>query len=55
VGCILPSKFLLPDKTAATIKSPSFIASSTSSFIGPEFPMHVVHPYPTVLNPNLFK
>jgi hypothetical protein len=30
----------------------SVIADATASLISPEFPMHVVHPYPTILNPS---
>ena len=38
--------------TDATTRSPCFTAASISHGSGPEFPMHVVHPYPTVWNPS---
>src|SRR5215203_3852972 len=47
-----PSKFLLPERTAATTRSFSSTAAEISSASGPEFPMHVVHPYPTTSNFN---
>src|SRR5204863_3487254 len=45
-----PSKFLLPDSTEQTTSSHSAIAFETASGSGPEFPMHVVQPYPTRCN-----
>src|SRR5213075_1351985 len=45
-----PSKFLLPDSTEQTTSSHSAIAFETASGSGPEFPMHVVQPYPTRWN-----
>jgi hypothetical protein len=42
-----PSKLRLPDSTATTLRSSLVDAAATSSISGPEFPMHVVHPYPT--------
>src|SRR5581483_2085705 len=40
-----PSKFLLPLKTAATVRSFFLTASAIGSGKGPLFPMQVVHPY----------
>ena len=54
-GDILPSKFLFPDKTDTPYKFLFWIASTILSASGPEFPIHVVHPYPTKLNPSLSK
>src|SRR4051812_4623225 len=45
-----PSKLRLPDSTLATTRSPASIASDTGWGGGPELPMHVVQPYPTVWN-----
>src|SRR5829696_2783512 len=45
-----PSKFLLPERTAATTRSFSSTAAEISSASGPELPMHVVQPYPTTSN-----
>src|ERR671929_397146 len=45
-----PSKLRLPERTAATTRSFSSMASEIFSGKGPELPMHVVHPYPTRLN-----
>src|ERR671920_1048552 len=42
-----PSKLRFPERTAATTRSFSSTACEISSAKGPEFPMHVVHPYPT--------
>src|SRR5699024_5157097 len=39
----------------ATVKSCSVIACSISGRKGPEFPIHVVQPYPTRLKPSLSK
>src|SRR3970282_2156016 len=47
-----PSKLRLPESTAATTNCPSSIARDTASGNGPEFPMQVVHPYPTTPNPS---
>src|SRR5438067_9689716 len=47
-----PSKLRFPDRTEQTLRSPSRISSEISSGSGPELPMHVVHPYPTRLNPS---
>jgi hypothetical protein len=41
---IRPSKFRLPDSTAATARSASFTASLIAGGSGPEFPMQVVQP-----------
>ena len=43
---------LFPDKTPQATRSPFSIASATSSESGPLFPIHVMHPYPTRLNPS---
>src|SRR6202023_3995276 len=48
-----PSKFRLPDSTAAATRSLSLIVLDISGGSGPEFPMQVVQPYPTRLNPSL--
>src|SRR5918997_110813 len=45
-----PSKLRLPERTAATTRSFSSTAFEISSAKGPEFPMHVVQPYPTTSN-----
>src|SRR6187431_137408 len=45
-----PSKFRLPDRTAAATRPPSVTARSIGSGSGPLFPMQVVQPYPTRLN-----
>ena len=42
--CTRPSKFLLPDSTDETTRSPCVIAFEISSGSGPELPMHVVQP-----------
>ena len=39
-----PSKFRLPESTAATIRSCSVTALAMCSGSGPEFPMQVVQP-----------
>ena len=52
-GLIRPSKFRFPDNTDTTAKSLAWTAALTSAINGPEFPIHVVHPYPTKLKPNL--
>ena len=41
--------------TEPTIRFDSSIAASISSGIGPELPIQVVHPYPTLLNPSAAK
>src|SRR6266516_1543934 len=46
------SKFRFHDSTEQTTRSPSTIAAEIASDSGPEFPMHVVHPYPTVWKPS---
>src|SRR2546421_11362469 len=46
------SKLRLPESTAHTTSSPSLTAREIGSGSGPELPMHVVQPYPTVLNPS---
>src|SRR6185312_959228 len=48
-----PSKFRLPDSTLATTRSRASMASEIGCGSGPELPMQVVHPYPTVLKPSL--
>src|SRR3712207_967698 len=45
-----PSKLRFPERTAATTRSFSLTAAEISSGSGPEFPMQVVHPYPTTSN-----
>ena len=52
-GLMRPSKLRLPESTAATARSLSCTAALISAGSGPEFPMHVVQPYPTRLNPSL--
>src|SRR3954447_2460884 len=47
-----PSKLRLPLRTDATIRFRSFTMAATGSGSGPLLPMHVVHPYPTTLNPS---
>src|SRR3954452_6371561 len=47
-----PSKLRLPLSTEHTARSASFTAAEISSGSGPEFPMHVVQPYPTRLKPS---
>src|SRR5512134_1308225 len=47
-----PSKLRLPDNTAATVSWPSSMALDTGSGRGPELPMQVVQPYPTIWNPR---
>jgi hypothetical protein len=42
------SKLRLPDSTEHTTRSPSATAAEIGSGSGPEFPMQVVQPYPTV-------
>ena len=54
-ACTLPSKLRLPESTEQATKSPSVIALLTGSGIGPEFPIQVVQPYPTVWKPKEFK
>ena len=51
-GWILPSKFLLPEITLQTFKSPDSINSETFFDKGPELPIHVVQPYPTISKPK---
>ena len=51
-GWILPSKFLLEDAMAATTRSLALMELETSSDSGPEFPMHVMQPYPQTWNPS---
>ena len=46
------SKFRFPDSTEQTTRSPSTTAFEIASGSGPEFPMHVVQPYPTVWKPS---
>ena len=46
------SKLRFPDSTAAQTRSFVVIASSMRASSGPEFPMHVVQPYPTTSNPS---
>src|SRR5215468_11181102 len=48
-----PSKFRLPDSTAAATRSLSLMVLDISGGSGPEFPMQVVQPYPIRLNPSL--
>ena len=43
-GWIRPSKFRLPDRTAATTRSWSSTALAIGGSSGPELPMHVVQP-----------
>src|SRR6185503_20847777 len=45
-----PSKLRLPERTETTTSFFSSIALEMSWGSGPELPMHVVHPYPTVWN-----
>src|SRR5919202_3867385 len=45
-----PSKLRFPERTAATTRSFSSTALEICAGSGPEFPMHVVHPYPTISN-----
>src|SRR4026209_1355033 len=47
-----PSKLRFPDRTATTVSFSASTTLATSSGSGPEFPMHVVHPYPTRLKPS---
>src|SRR6266540_5416610 len=47
-----PSKLRLPDNTDATTRLWSLTIDDTGSGSGPLLPMHVVHPYPTRLNPS---
>src|SRR5215217_3733146 len=47
-----PSKFRLPLSTDATTRLRSRTSAATSSGSGPLLPIHVVHPYPTRLNPR---
>src|SRR6266480_5783229 len=47
-----PSKLRLPESTEATDRSPLVMASEISGASGPEFPMHVVQPYPTRSKPS---
>ena len=54
-GCILPSKFLLPEMILHTFSLFFSISFETLSSKGPEFPIQVVQPYPTILKPSLFK
>src|SRR4029079_10936719 len=46
------SKLRFPERTAHATRSPSAIACETGSGSGPEFPMHVVQPSPTVWQPS---
>src|ERR1700684_751224 len=48
-----PSKFLLPDSTAAAMMPLSLIDFEISSGSGPELPMQVVQPKPIRLKPTL--
>ena len=50
--CTRASKFRFPLSTDAAIKSCVVIASSIFGCSGPEFPMHVVQPYPTIWKPS---
>src|SRR5690606_17093107 len=52
-GWIRPSKFRLPESTAATSSAPSAIASETAGSSEPELPMQVVQPYPTRVKPSV--
>src|ERR1700687_419861 len=47
-----PSKLRLPLRTEQTTRFFSPTSADTSSGSGPLFPMHVVQPYPTRLNPS---
>src|SRR5689334_11967957 len=47
-----PSKFRFPLRTEATTRSSLSIALEMGGGSGPLFPMQVVQPYPTVLNPR---
>src|SRR5919201_5098284 len=47
-----PSKLRLPLSTEQTTRLRSRMMDETSSGSEPLFPMHVVHPYPTRLNPS---
>src|SRR6476661_4310665 len=47
-----PSKLRLPLSTEATTRFFASISACTSSGSGPLFPMQVVQPYPTRLNPS---
>ena len=51
--CTRASKFRFPESTDAATMSSARTTSSIPLSSGPEFPMHVVHPYPTVWNPSL--
>src|SRR3954454_20613282 len=46
------SKFLFPDRTEQTTRSLSTTAFEIGSGNGPELPMQVVQPYPTVWKPS---
>src|SRR6185295_12157618 len=46
------SKLRFPDSTDATMSLLSSTTLAIGSGNGPEFPMHVVQPYPTRLNPR---
>src|SRR6202040_2651605 len=45
-------KLRLPERTETTARSSAPTTSEISSGSGPLLPMHVVHPYPTRLNPS---
>ena len=47
-----PSKLRLPDSTETAARSLSCTTAEISVGSGPLLPMHVVHPYPTKLNPS---
>ncbi len=51
-GCTRPSKLRLPERIDAATRSPSLMPFSISGGKGPELPMQVVQPYPTVWNPS---
>src|SRR5580698_6293609 len=48
-----PSKLRLPDSTAAATRLCLLIVAEISSDSGPELPMQVVQPKPTMLKPSL--
>src|ERR1700730_6059545 len=48
-----PSKFRLPERTAAAIMPLSLMVFEISGAKGPELPMQVVQPKPTRLKPSL--
>ena len=51
-GWMRPSKLRLPESTEHTERSLSLMTWEISGSSGPEFPMHVVHPYPTTWKPS---